>query len=49
MDRMSIEGSPELQLAISKIHLKYRHVFSDKFDAKPASILPVDLLVNKTK
>ena len=49
MDRMTIEGDPELQLAIRKICIKYKHVFSDKLDAKPASIPPFDLVVDKPK
>ena len=49
MDRMTIEGDPELQLAIRKLCKKYKHIFSDKLDAKPASIPPFDLIVDKQK
>ena len=49
MDRMTIEGSPELQIAIRKLCLKYRQIFSDQLDAKPASIPPFGLQVDKQK
>ena len=49
MDRMTIEGDPETQLAIRKLCKKYKHIFSDKLDTKPASIPPFDLIVDKQK
>jgi hypothetical protein len=49
MSNMNIDGDPELQIAIRKLCVKYKHIFSDRLDAKPASIPPFDLIVDKTK
>ena len=47
--KMTIEGNPEFQLAIRILCKKYKHIFSDKLDTKPASIPPFDLIVDKKK
>jgi hypothetical protein len=49
LNKITIEGDLELKTALKKLCIKYKHIFSDKLDAKPASIPPFDLKVDKKK
>jgi hypothetical protein len=45
--KITIEGDDKLQSAIKELCIKYKSIFSDKLSAKPASIPPFDLTVDK--
>lgn len=47
LSRITFGGDQELQTAMKKLCLKYRNIFSDHLDPKPASIPPFDLQVDK--
>jgi hypothetical protein len=49
IDQITFEGDEDLQNRCKALCYKYKHIFNDTLNPKPAAIPPFDLLVDETK